>query len=219
MTMRTPFRKVLPNAVLACALVLGGTNVFGLGSDHPNGVPVNSTGYWPAGMIELANLTNRVHGYFVNDADVFFFSGDAATFTKFLQDYSKIGGTVNQHRLILHGGAGQAYSPWGTTNQPCDWELSGLGNGWRNGIITNYLLEVHFWTGGKILLDQVVIPKNVEVTRDTNSNAAVATSKPAAAVTKRFCSSRHWCGHYPDPWAIGSPAPSGFRQGPFLIRR
>jgi hypothetical protein len=31
---------------------------------------------------------------------------------------------------------------------------------------TNYVLEVHFWTGGKIALDQVNIPKNVEIQKD-----------------------------------------------------
>ena len=30
---------------------------------------------------------------------------------------------------------------------------------------TNYVLEVHFWTGGKITLDQVSIPKNVEISK------------------------------------------------------
>jgi hypothetical protein len=81
-----------------------------------------------------------------------------------LEDYSKIGGTVDSHRLILHDGVGEAKSPWDKNGRSCDWELYGQGNGWKNGIMTNYLLEVHFWTGGKIVLNQVTIPKNVEVT-------------------------------------------------------
>ena len=30
---------------------------------------------------------------------------------------------------------------------------------------TNYVLEVHFWTGGKIALDNVAVPKNVEISK------------------------------------------------------
>jgi len=41
--------------------------------------------------------------------------------------------------------------------------MASLVNGWKNGIMTNYLLEVHFWTEGRIALDEVVILKNVTV--------------------------------------------------------
>jgi hypothetical protein len=69
-----------------------------------------------------------------------------------------------------HEGAGDAKSPWDKNGRTCDWELYGQGNGWNNGIMTNYLLEVHFWTGGKIALDQVTIPQNVELAGECFKN-------------------------------------------------
>jgi hypothetical protein len=149
--------------IIGCVIALAGWSVFGLGADHPDGQPVTASN-WPDGMAGLVNGTNRIHGFFVNDVDVFFFVGTATNFSSFLEDYSKIGSAVDRHRLILHEGDGDAKSPWGKNGRACDWELYGQGNGWKNGIMTNYILEVHFWTGGKIALDQVTIPKNVEVT-------------------------------------------------------
>ena len=32
-------------------------------------------------------------------------------------------------------------------------------------LVTHYTLEVHFWTGGKIALEQVTIPENIEVVK------------------------------------------------------
>ena len=161
--MNTSFRQIVSTALIGCALVCGCEQAFGLGSDHPNGKPVRSNGHWPAGMEDLVNITNRVHGFFVNDEDVFFFSGSATNFSRFLQEFSKIQGTVDRHRLVLHEGVGEAKSPWEKIGQPCDWKLYGRGNGWKDGAITNYVLEVHFWTGGRIALHDVTIPKNVEI--------------------------------------------------------
>jgi hypothetical protein len=155
-------KKFLFATALAGAIAFAGWNAFGLGADYPNGQPATQQ-QWPEGMASLVNTTNRIHGFFENDSDVFFFAGNATDFSSFLEDYSKIGGTVDRHRLILHKGAGEAKSPWETNGRACDWKLFGRGNGWANGVITNYVLEVHFWTGGKIALDQAAIPKNVEV--------------------------------------------------------
>jgi hypothetical protein len=166
MKQKTNLRKVFSRTLPACAIVLVCWKAFGLGADYSNDMPVRSTGHWPGGMVELVNVTNRVHGFFVNDSDVFFFSGSASNLTLFLQDYSKIQGVVDQHRLILHEGVGEAKSPWGKTGKPCDWKLTGRGNGWKAGVITNYILEVHFWTGGKIGLSEVSIPKSIEVSKE-----------------------------------------------------
>jgi hypothetical protein len=160
--MNSTMKKILCATAVVGAIAVAGWNVFGLGMDHPNGQPVNNPGSWPEGMTNLVNGTNRIHGFFVNITDVFFFAGTATNFSSFLEDYSKIGGTVDRHCLILHDGVGEAKS-FGTSHGPCDWELYGQGNGWKNGICTNYILEVHFWTGGRIALNQVAIPKNVEV--------------------------------------------------------
>jgi len=154
--------------LVICAIILGTWNVFGLGGDIPNGKAVNEPS-WPKGITNLVNTTNRVHGFFVNSEDIFFFSGTATNFTAFLLDYSRIQGVENR-RLILHDGPGEAKSPWDKAGRLCDWKLyvcpkSGL-EAVRTGkpsTNTDYVVEVHFWTGGKIALDQVTVPKNVEV--------------------------------------------------------
>jgi hypothetical protein len=199
-------------AIFACGISLGSSNVFGSGSDYLTNKLSNPS--WPKGMSELVNVTNRVHGFWLNAEDVFFFSGSATSFASFLEDYSRIQG-IEKHQLILRDGVGEAKSPWAKTGQPCDWELYGCPKRWRdiavlasqatnstefaqkanqgvdyghvsvgtNGQVkiiggsqkvvqdTNYVLEAHFWTGGKIALDKVKIPPNVEVLKDKQPDA------------------------------------------------
>jgi hypothetical protein len=162
--MKNTVRSKVCLIVILVALIFTSRDALANSADYPTNTPVSNQA-WPPGMTNLVNITNRVHGFFVNDSDVFSFSGSATNFEAFLADYAKIEGTVHQHRLILHEGMAAASSPWDKDKSrvPCDWELHGLMNGWRNGVITNYTLEVHFWTGGKIALDKVSIPKNIEV--------------------------------------------------------
>ena len=126
----------------------------------------------------MINTTNRVHGFSVNSETIFFFSGGAAELTAFLKDYSQLE-IVEGRRLILHDGIGEAKSPWAKTGRACDWKLWVCPKGWHNlGVLlrqgTNtvealqkagkepgYVGEVHFWTGGRIALDQVDVPKNI----------------------------------------------------------
>jgi hypothetical protein len=179
--MKTHSRQLFWTAIIGWAVMLAPGDAFGLGSDYPNGSPVAGSTSWPKGMDKLVNGTNRVHGFFINSADLFFFSGGATNLTAFLADYSLISG-VEKHRLILHEGVGEAKSPWEKTGRPCDWRLDGCPRSWLNLASlkgTNnslevlqkaaqepgYVLEVHFWTGGRIALDQVVVPRNVEVAK------------------------------------------------------
>jgi hypothetical protein len=185
--MKTNLKSRAGAVIIASAMALVGWSAFGLGSDYRNGEPVGGSSAWPEGLKLLVNATNRVHGFFVNAEDFFFYSGNATNLTEFLRDYSNIQG-VEKHQLILHEGAGEAKSPWSANSRPCDWELFGCPKAWlvghaamaqgTNAITaqdlaanaTNYVLEVRFWTGGKIALDQMVIPKNVEFGGDCFKN-------------------------------------------------
>jgi hypothetical protein len=169
--------------VIGCALLMASRDASALGSDYPNDRPVTGSTNWPKGMDRLVNATNRVHGYFVNAEDILFFSGSAAGLTAFLQDYSRLEGVLSR-RLVLHDGLGEAKSPWAKTGRPCDWKLYACPKGWYNAAVllkqgTNsveavqraakepgYLVEVHFWTGGRIALGQIDIPKNVVVQKE-----------------------------------------------------
>jgi len=169
--------------VVACVLIVVAQDVFALGSDYPGDRPVTGSTNWPTGMNKLVNATNRVHGYFVNAEDIFFYAGGAAEFTAFLQEYSRLEG-IESRCLILHDGIGEAKSPWEKSGRPCDWKVYACPKGWHNIAVlskqgTNsvevlqmaarepgYILEVHFWSGGRISLEQLDIPKNVEVKKE-----------------------------------------------------
>src|SRR5688572_14840873 len=109
-------RVLLTLAVLAVP-----TFAWALGADHRKD-PVRNP-KWPAGLEELVNADNRVHGYFVNWEDVFFFRGDTASLNAFLDRYGKLPDT--ELRLVLHPGRLRVKSPW--DKQPrdveADWKL------------------------------------------------------------------------------------------------
>jgi hypothetical protein len=202
--MNSTIKKCLFATVLAGAIAGAGGNAFALGSDYPAGRPVGTSSAWPKGMSELGNLTNRVHGFFVNAEDFFFYAGTADDLAAFLKAYSQIEG-IAQHLLILYDGVGDAKSPWETARRPCDWELSGCPESWLVGHAaaaqgtnavaarelaakaTNYVLEVHFWTGGKIALDQLTIPQNVELAGDCFRNfESITNGMTRAQVEKKL---------------------------------
>lgn len=168
--MKTILRSGMPLVIVACVIILAAVKVRGMGSDYSTNDVSNPA--WPKGMAELANVTNRVGGLWVNAEDVFFFSGKAVDFNAFLDRYSTVQ-PIKKHRLILQEGVGEAFSLGGGNRRPCDWELDGSPAAWRDlhqetgsqPRDTNYVLEVRFWTGGTIALQQVVIPKNVEVVK------------------------------------------------------
>jgi len=146
------------------ASLLAAVNVYGEASVYIANTVSNSD--WPGGMAGLVNVTNRVYGFTEGETpsveDLFFYSGSAADFTAFLGQYSRIQG-IKGHRLILDDGAGEAKLPWDKTGPACDWELYGL-SGQAPKYDTNYVLEVHFWIGGRIRVDSLIIPNTVEIT-------------------------------------------------------
>ena len=178
----------LASFALIAGAVAFAPNAFGLGSDYPNDRPVGGTTTWPAGLKELVNITNRVHGFFVNAEDIFFFSGSATNFSDFLRSYSKIEGVEN-HQLILHDGIGEAKSPWDKTGKPCDWKLYAAPKSWLTADAKQkgFILEVHFWMKGKIALEQVVIPNNVEFAGAyLKAFASITNGMTRGAVEKTF---------------------------------
>lgn len=175
-------------ALTAVLMVADTGRAFGLGSDYRNDQPVGGTSTWPAGLKELVNTPNRVHGFFVNAEDIFFFSGSATNFNDFLRAYSKIEG-IKQHRLVLHPGVGEAKSPWDTQGKPCDWKLDACPESWRKADATlkSFILEVHFWTRGSIHLDQIAVPKNVQFAGDGLKNfESITNGMTRAEVEKRL---------------------------------
>ena len=118
---------------------------FALGSDHPK-------------ERLTAQGRNCVHGYFVNESDVYFFAGAAADFNKAAAELAKKGTTV---QIVVHKGAKKARSPWDKADRdiPADWSVTTgpMARGIRvEG--EGKLLRIDLWLGGKIKKDDVRYP-------------------------------------------------------------
>jgi hypothetical protein len=170
-----------------------GVRAYALGSDHPANYPVNLTEV-PAGVNELINQTNRVHGYFVNAEDRFFYAGGTAAFEAFLAQYAKLAGIAG-HRLIVHAGRGQAKSPWDKgEGKGCDWMMDVAPVSWIEGhreVVRDtkadtpksgnreYLVEIHVWTAGNVDLANVTIPAIVKVQNENQPEHKDKSAKPS----------------------------------------
>ncbi|MGJ8644447.1 MAG: hypothetical protein ACSHX9_13645 [Luteolibacter sp.] len=139
--------------------------VFALGADHPK-QEVSASG-WPEGMSELVNSPERIHGYFVNSEDVFYFVGNQKQFNQALKNYAEIDGVV-QHKIIVHDGVGRAKSPWQKDEGvKCDWKIYGCPASWigKDPNVKGFILEFHIWKDGKIKIDEDKLPKGILVER------------------------------------------------------
>jgi len=176
--MRAAMITCLVAAAMAAALA---SRALGAGADHPPDHPV-MLDKAPPGLNELINQKSRIHGYFVNAEDRFFFAGDAAAFHAFLKDYAAVKGIAG-HQLFIHQGQGRAKSPWDKgEGKPADWMLEVALVSWREGhagkvdsdpVIADhqaakprYLAEVHFWTAGSIDGQALAVPEGVNVVRE-----------------------------------------------------
>jgi hypothetical protein len=125
------------------------TEVFALGADHPK-------------ELLAKQGTNCVHGFFVNWVDVFFFTGDAAACQAFVAEQAKEKGV--RVLVTLHPGAKQARSPWDKADRgQADWMLT---NGDERGRVAGddrKLVRVDVWLGGKVKLEDLSFPAEVEV--------------------------------------------------------
>lgn len=164
-------------------IILVSRGAFGLGADHPNDRPVSGSSDWPKGLASLVNTTNRVHGFFINAEDFFFFTGDAGRLSTFLGAIARLEGVVSR-KLILHEGVGEARSPWDKAARgSCDWKLSTCPKSWRDlgeaalqgrtavqalqraEKSPGYLVEVNVWAGGNLKWGDVVVPEGIAVER------------------------------------------------------
>jgi hypothetical protein len=151
--------ELLP--LVVCVPLLLPVPALGLGADHPKGPISADNASWPQGLLDLANRPDRVHGFWVNDVDVFFYAGDSKALHDFLAAYAKLKDT--QLRVVLHPGRGEARSPWDRTARgPADWRLYvEAGNPDPMGPRT--LSRVDVWLGGGVRLADLRVPPNVAV--------------------------------------------------------
>ena len=174
-------RKVAVAGIILALLIP--TVAWALGSDHPK-QPVNND-KWPKGLAELVNADNRVHGYFVNWEDVFFFRGDTASLNAFLNGYAQLPDT--KLKVVLHPGKLEVSSPW--DKQPrdvaADWKLYATpftrdqvqAAGVKPG---PFVTRIDIWLGASIRLDEIRVPANVLVESGGEIESFVKRHKDAA---------------------------------------
>ena len=144
--------RTLTSFALAVLLAGWGSGAaFASGSDHPK-------------ERLAAKGRNCVHGYWVNESDVFFYAGDAADFNKAAADVAKKQGVKLQ--VVVHEGAKQARSPWDKAdrNIPADWSVTTgpTARGFR-ATGESDLIRIDLWLGGKVKKENVNYPPDAEV--------------------------------------------------------
>ena len=158
-------RLFLYAVVLSC-WAFTAPEVFALGSDHPKG-PVAGNQQWPDGLKDLANRPERVHGFWVNETDVFFYNGDSKALNKFMDDYSKLKNTAL--RIVLHPGTQKARSPWDKAERdiPVAWSLHASSSPLDAIGVPNagagFYTRIDVWLGSPLKLNELIIPGNTEV--------------------------------------------------------
>ena len=137
--------------------------VWAAGADHPHPV-TKGDGGWPDAYYEIFNRKDRVHGYFVNSGDVFFYAADSKRFNTFLLECSELEDTSLE--LILHVGRKKARSPWDKKDRDIDvdWRLL-ADRGRRTGgkAELSFMIQIDVWLGGAVSLDELQIPTNITV--------------------------------------------------------
>ena len=87
--------KPLQIAILTVLIVLWNESAgFPLGGDHG---PVGKTSLrdnMSAALRKLINRRDRVHGYFVNSEDIFFYAGNTEALNQFLTGFAKLKNTT-----------------------------------------------------------------------------------------------------------------------------
>lgn len=132
--------------------------LLGLGADYPKGPLGNSA--WPKGFAEVVNRPERVHGFFVNSVDMFFYAGDTQALNQFLEAYGKVADA--SLKVIIHPGAKNAWSPWDKKERdlPIQWSLrSEFGGDAKHGRMATH---VDVWLGSRIRLEELRIPAHVD---------------------------------------------------------
>ena len=133
---------------------------FGVGADYAATESVQLAKA-PAGLNALINTDHRVHGFFVNFQDTFFFTGNPSEFNEFIRDYMAMKG-IAEHRLVIHPGKGIAKSPWNQDGGvACDWRL--------DVTLAANQVEVHVWTEGQIDLSKLKLPQGLKIAHKTKN--------------------------------------------------
>jgi hypothetical protein len=118
-------------------------------------------------LVRTVAREERVHGFWVNETDVFFYDGDTRAFNQFLDAYGKLKSTALQ--VVLHPGARKARSPWDKAerNIPVTWSLHASFDPLDHVPVPNaagrFYTRIDVWLGSRLKLEDLRIPANIDV--------------------------------------------------------
>lgn len=155
-------------------------SILGLGANHPKDYRVTDQDGWPKGLAALVNDSSRVHGFFINANDFFFYSGNSEAFNVFMERYAKL--TDIPLVLVLHPGVGRTGGLGEEKNIPCEWAMSIIRRGWGADMPKEFekspskvLVNISLHLGGKVRLDELDVPLNVKVRSGGEIDQFIAT--------------------------------------------
>ncbi|MEM8671379.1 MAG: hypothetical protein AAGG48_27915 [Planctomycetota bacterium] len=149
-------RAVLP---LLLSVLFTMNQCHGLGADHkPGKLPPHDS--WPEGIYNAVNQPHRVHGYWVNWSDTFFYRGSNEKLQEMAQKLSET--KLTKTEVVLHAASGVAESPW--SEKPvdsADWSVTVTGGDARKGLVSQIRIDI--WVGGEVALDSLELPSNLKI--------------------------------------------------------
>ena len=164
---------------LFVALVLP-SSALAIGADYPAG-PVKGEKSWPKGLEDLVNSKDRIHGFWVNAEEIFFFAGKTPALNDFLTKYAKLNDT--KLVIVLHPGTRDARSPWdeGGKAAKADWRLYFAPKGWVidnpehkvKATDPNTVSKIEVWLGGKVRLADLQVPKEIALESGSDSTQEI----------------------------------------------
>lgn len=160
---------------------------FPLAQAYEPGKPLTSQENWPAGIVDVLMSQTWAAAYWCNGFEYFYYMGDAAAFSKFLEQFAK----VKDAELIVQISPGVGYGVTVEGKQvPSDWSVT-----WSNW--TSYpqttatdlhprrAVTIEVWVGGHVDLSKVVVPLNIRVTNATGKKIRQAKIVAPTAASPR----------------------------------
>lgn len=142
---------------------------WGAGEEHLGNDPVSGQDYeTPEGLLVALNNRNRVYRRWVNGNEKFFYRGDTIALNAFLEDFSKI--KSDRLEVVLRPGPAETTTFDQETKIKYDWQLhivGGIAAHMSKSDLGSHVWPTHpivsVYTGGRIQLSNMEVPKNVKL--------------------------------------------------------
>lgn len=181
-------RKAIVLVAALVSLAAACYAVFAMGGEYPRGETIQQPA-WSEGLAELANRPDRVYGYWVNANDWLFYTGDTEALNQFLAQYAEI--PERPLRVVLHPGQGRVKTSFSEARPETlfDWQLTILRWGTHPQAPelsgkprSEPVAIIEVWLGGQVALEELKVPRRVEVVSGREIEAFVTAHEKAREI-------------------------------------